>query len=73
MRTKEKVLDDLAHIAGGAINIVNSINQNIREEAKTHADNVAQRLDLIAREDFDRLEAKVEALEKRLKEITKSS
>ena len=72
--TKEKALDDLARLAGGAVSIVSGLGENLRQDVKSRIDETAQRLDLVPREDFDRLEKlvqeqakKIEALEKELK------
>ncbi len=53
----EKVLDDVARLAGGAIGVASGISQNIRAEIKSRADDVSDRLDLVPREDLDRVEA----------------
>ncbi len=53
---KEKILDDIARMAGGAISITGGMARNIREDIKTHVDDIVTRLELVPREDFDRLE-----------------
>jgi BMFP domain-containing protein YqiC len=57
MVTKERVLDDLARVAGGTVGVLSDLGRNIREDLKTRADDLANRLDLVPREDFERLEA----------------
>jgi BMFP domain-containing protein YqiC len=57
MVTKERVLDDLARVAGGTVSVLSDLGRNIREDIKTRADDLATRLDLVPREDFERLEA----------------
>ena len=54
---KEKVLDNIAQFAGGTVSIASGIAQNIRTEIKSRVEEVVTRLDLVPREDFDRLEA----------------
>lgn len=73
MRSKEKVLDDLARLAGGTVGVVSGLARNIREDIKSRANDVAANLDLVPREDFERLEAvltetrrRVDAQEKRI-------
>lgn len=70
---KDRVLDDIARVAGGTISVFSGLSQNIREEIKSRMDETAQRLDLVPREDLERLEtmlaaqnARIEALEKQL-------
>jgi len=70
--TKEKVLDDIARVAGGTVSVFGGLSRNIREEIKSHVDEMAGRLDLVPREDFERLEMRIEALEKQLTAKKKS-
>lgn len=76
MSGKEKILDDVARIAGGAVNILSGVQNQIREEVKTHIEDTASRLDLVPREDFEKLEAMLikareeqESLSKRVSEL----
>ncbi len=57
MKPKEKVLDDIARMAGGAVTIMSGLTKQARDEIRARADELATRLDLVPREDFDRLEA----------------
>ena len=59
-----KILDDIAKAAGGAVNILSGMQQQIREEIKTRMDDMAARMDLVPREDLDRAEAMIEKLRK---------
>jgi len=72
MRAKEKVLDDLAQVAGGTINVLSGFTQNIREDIKARINETADRLDWVPREDFERLEMRVAALEKTLEDLSKA-
>lgn len=56
IRSKEKVLDDIARLAGGTVGVVSGLARNIREDIKSRANDVAANLDLVPREDFERLE-----------------
>ena len=73
MRDKEKVLDDIAQLAGGTVSIVSDLGRNIHEEIKSRTDEMAQRLDWVPREDFENLELRVQALEKALEASKKQS
>lgn len=56
MSTKEKILDDMARMAGGAIGTIGNIRGQIKEEIRLRVDEMAMRLDLVPREDFERVE-----------------
>ncbi len=80
MNPDQKILDDLARMAGGAVNIFSGLQQQFREEMRSRFDSMAANMDLIPREDFDRLAVTVrdltrhvQALEKRLENLEKGS
>lgn len=50
-------MDDLAQLAGGAAGLLGSVQQQMREDIKTRVEEMATRLDLVPREDFERVEA----------------
>lgn len=56
MSTKEKILDDMARMAGGAVGTIGNIRGQIKEEIRLRVDEMAMRLDLVPREDFERVE-----------------
>ncbi len=73
MKPKEKIFDDIARAAGGAVSIVSGMTRQIKDEIRARVDDLATKMDLVPREDFDRLEAmlaetrrKVDELEKKL-------
>lgn len=77
-RPDAKIFDDLAKVAGGAVNMFSGVRQQIEGEIKARIDDMADRLDLVPREDFDRLSALVTKLSARLdvlegKKIKKAS
>jgi len=57
MKPKDQVLDDIARIAGGAVGIFSGFANQAREEIRSRVDELATRMDLVPREDFERLEA----------------
>ena len=68
-----RLLDDLARVAGGAVNIMSGLQEQIRNDVRTRMDEMAMRMDLVPRDDLDRalgmiekLRARVDALEERL-------
>jgi BMFP domain-containing protein YqiC len=64
MKPDFKILDDLARMAGGAVNIASSLQQQVREDVKSRVDEVISRMDVVPREDFEKLEAMVSELRK---------
>ncbi len=56
MQAREKILDDVARVAGGAISAFGTIRRQVRDEVHARIDELAQRLDLVPREDFERVE-----------------
>lgn len=70
---KLRILDDMAALAGGAVSLASAARQQIRQELRSRTDSLASRLDLVPREDFERLETLLvrarqeqESLKKRL-------
>lgn len=59
MSGREKILDDVARVAGGAVNVLSGVQKQIRDEIRTQIEDVAARLDLVPREDFEKLEAMI--------------
>ena len=57
MQTKDKVLDDIARLAGGTIGIVSGVGQNVKTEIKSRVEEIVDRLDLVPRSDLERVEA----------------
>tara|TARA_R100001143_G_scaffold3669_1_gene6557 strand:+ start:228 stop:491 length:264 start_codon:yes stop_codon:yes gene_type:complete len=56
MSKKEKILDDMARMAGGAIGTIGNIRGQMKEEIRLRVDEMAMRMDLVPREDFERVE-----------------
>ncbi|MCC7305819.1 MAG: accessory factor UbiK family protein [Alphaproteobacteria bacterium] len=57
MQSKDKVLDDIARMAGGAVSIMSGLTKQAREEIRVRVEEFATRLDLVPRDEFERLEA----------------
>ena len=73
-------LDDIARVAGGAAGIANSASQQIRNDIKARIQEVADRMNLVPREDFERVEsllikvmAEQEELKKRIETLDGST
>jgi len=53
-------MDDIAQLAGGAAGLLSGVQQQIRDDIKARVEEMATRLDLVPREDFERVEALLE-------------
>ncbi len=83
MQTSNRVLDDVARIAGGAVSAMAAVKQEVDALVRQRVERLAGDLDLVTREEFDavratatraraeqeRLEARVAFLESRLAEL----
>lgn len=61
-----RFLDDIARVAGGAVNIVSGLQQQIREDLRSRVDSMADRADLVPRADLERAEAMIAKLSQRV-------
>ena len=68
-----KIFDDLTRMAGGAMNLFSGIREQILTDVKTRFDELAARMDLVPREDFDRMELQVRDLQKKMDAMTGKS
>lgn len=66
MKPDPKIFDDLSRVAGGAMNVFSGFREQILNDIKARVEEVAARMDLVPREDFERLEAQVKALQKKI-------
>lgn len=66
MKPDPRIFDDLSRVAGGAMNVFSGLREQILGDIKTRFDEMAARMDLVPREDFDRLEAQVKELQKKV-------
>lgn len=57
MSKQEKIFDDLARLAGGTIGLAGEAKKKAETALKLRIDEWAQQMDLVPREDFERLEA----------------
>ena len=67
----QKVFDDIAKVAGGAVNVMSGLSAEIKNEVRARVDELAHRLDLVPREDFEKLEAMLTEARKEQLELTK--
>lgn len=71
MGADNPILDDLARVAGGALNIVSSVQGQIREEIRSRVDEFAAKMDLVPREELDEAKTVIAALRKKLETVEK--
>ncbi len=64
-----RFLDDIARVAGGAVNIVSGLQQQLREDLRSRMDDMADRADLVPREDLERAEAMIAKLRSRVDDL----
>lgn len=54
------MMDDIAQLAGGAAGLMSGVQQQIRDDIKARAEEMATNLDLVPREDLERVEGMLE-------------
>ena len=57
MSKPSQIADDIAQLAGGAAGLLSGVQQQIRDDIKARVEEMATRMDLVPREDLDRVEA----------------
>ena len=80
MSSREKIIDDVARAAGGAIGLITDVGREAKSVVRSKIDTIAQDIDLVPRDEFERLEALVfslieeqEKLKKRVATIEKKN
>lgn len=73
MFAKEKLFDDVARLAGSGVGIFSGIQKQIREEIRSHLYEMADQMDLVPREDYERLETMVQDLRTRIETLEKQT
>jgi BMFP domain-containing protein YqiC len=56
MSKREKIMDDAARVAGGAIGLMSGLATQTKASLRSRIDDMAQSMDLVPREDFEKLE-----------------
>lgn len=64
---REKIIDDLAGMMGGAAGLISDIRDQVRGDMRDRMKMAAERIDLVTRDDLARIEARLDALEAMLK------
>ena len=53
---KEKLFEDMTKLASSGASVLVGMRKQIKDEIRSHMDDMAMRMDLVPREDFERLE-----------------
>ncbi len=61
MVSRDKLLDDLARLAGGAATLLGEAGKQANENFRSRIDSFAQGIDLVPRADLERLEVMLES------------
>lgn len=69
MSSREKIIDDVARVAGGAVGILSDAGKEAKAIVKSKVDTLAQDMELVPREDYEVLEAMVESLRAEQEEL----
>lgn len=69
MTIPKEILGDIAQLAGGAAGLIGEAGEQFREDIKARIEDVADRMDLVPREDLDRVEATLQKALKTQEEI----
>lgn len=69
IRPDPNLLDDIAKVAGGAVNVLGGLRQQMRQDIKARVEEMASRMDLVPREDLERVEAQLSKLQKDHRDI----
>jgi BMFP domain-containing protein YqiC len=70
-RDNLKFLDDLAKVATGAIGSFSEVRHQVRSLVKERVDHMMGQMDLVSREEFERVEAVAEKARTRQEELEK--
>lgn len=73
MLKSSRAFEDLARVAGGTASVFSGVRQQISEEIRARIDDLALRLDLVPRDEFERLETQVAALQREIELLKKNS
>jgi BMFP domain-containing protein YqiC len=64
-----KFFDDLARVAGGAVNVFSGLQEQIRNDIRARVEEMATRMDLVPRDELDMAKATIEKMRKRMDDM----
>jgi len=53
MQVNNKILDDLARVAGGAFNALSGVRSEVEAQLKQQFESILQQMDVVSREEFE--------------------
>ena len=65
-----KMLNDLARMAGGAVNIFSGLQDQIRNDIRARVEEMATKMDLVPRDELDQAKGMIEKLRQEVKAIS---
>lgn len=68
-RANLKLIDDLARVATGALGSLGDIRAQVRRQVRERVEQIMERMDLVTREEFERVEALAEKARERQEEL----
>ncbi len=71
MPKREKILDDIAQVAGDAIGAVHGVKNHAGDLVRSGIDAIAHDMDLVPRDEFEKLEAIIISLREEQEELKK--
>lgn len=71
MKEKAEIFEDITKLAGSAAGTLGSIKSQIKNEVKARVEEIALKMDLVPREDLDRVEALLKRTNENINDLTK--
>ena len=71
MANENRLFDDLARVAGGAVSLISTVHKQIKSDVSAHLGDVAGKMDLAERDELDRLMSMVTKLRLEQEEMKK--
>ncbi|MEM7618002.1 MAG: accessory factor UbiK family protein [Pseudomonadota bacterium] len=69
MSKSNKIIEDITQLAGSAAGLMHDLKTQMHDDVKARVEEIADKMDLVPREDFEKLEAQVADLTERLKQL----
>lgn len=63
---RDKLFDDIAGVLGSAAGLMSDLGSQVRSDVRDRLKGVADKIELVSREEFDALEARIAALEAKI-------
>lgn len=63
------ILDDVAKVAGGAVNVLSGLQQQIKQDVQSRVEDIAARMDLVPREDLEIAEQRIAAMSEKIETL----